>query len=120
MVALLDSPSAPARLADGALAYNLALSLPRRSDAAVGLVAGLARRALARPAGAATPPPLDGEAGLRVLLAIGRAVLGSRPATQQLRSVAPEPSALVGGAEARDPRHAVVEDLRKLLAATPP
>jgi hypothetical protein len=119
-VALLDSPSAPARLAAGAVAYNLALALPRSSDATARLAAGLARRALPPPAGAATPPPpLDGEAGLRVLLAIGRAVHGSRAAGRQLRALAPDPAALAGGAGAGDPRAAVVEDLRKLIAAVP-
>ena len=117
VAALLDSPHAPTRVAAAALAYNLALALPRKSDAAGRLVDGLARRALPPPGGGAAA--LDAEVGLRVLLALGRVVFGGRDAARRLRALAPDPLVLAGTASPGDMRLAVAEDLRRLLAAVP-
>jgi hypothetical protein len=54
-----------------------------------------------------------------VLLALGRAVHGSRAAAWRLRSLAPDPAVFAGGAAAGDPRAAVAEELRAMLAAVP-
>ena len=123
----LDSPHAPTRLAAAALAYNLALVLPRRpASAGAGgdaahLVTLVVPRALAggRAGEAAGPPPLDGEAALRVLLALGRAVYGSRVAAQRLQTMVPDLSALAAGAAASDQRTSVADELHRMLAAVP-
>ena len=109
------------RLAASALLYNMALYTGREeSFEMVQLVSGLAHRV--HSAG----PQTDPETGLRLLLALGKAVHNKPPAARLLHSLIAEASqAGAGPAALRPPpaagpgdmRAAVMEEVRRVVAA---
>ena len=109
------------RLAAAGLLYNMALYTGREeSFEMVQLVSGLAHRVHS------SGPQTDPETGLRLLLALGKAVHNKPPAARLLHSLiaeaaqaGPSPPALRSPAAAglRDMRAAVMEEVRRVVAA---
>ncbi len=108
------------RLAASALLYNMALYTGRdESFEMVQLVSGLAHRVHS------PGPQSDPETGLRLLLALGKAVHRKPPAARLLHSLIAEASQAGGPAALRPPppagpgdmRGAVMDEVRRVVAA---